>query len=126
MFGIDKDDLDIKDVVRLSNLFVVPYRTMARRLYEIGVVSQTKYENFKAYTDEQAELWNSRLGLSVPVRKDKIGLSNLVDKAIEAYEKNLITYDRLEYLLEFSELTPEKMGISRQADYQPPTDEESL
>lgn len=113
VFGIDKGSLGMKEVVRLANLFVVPYRTMVKRLYEISVISKKKCEEFLSYTDEQAAIWYHRLGLSVPVRKDKIGLSNLVDKAMELYEAHLITYDKLEYLLGFAELTPERMGVTK-------------
>lgn len=124
VFDMDQDSLNIKEVVRLANYFVVPYRTMVRRLYEIGIFSRKKYEAFKSFTDEQADIWRNRLGLSVSVRKDKIGLSDLVDRAIELYEKHLITYEKLEYLLEFAELTPEKMGVVKSEPYQPPTEEE--
>ena len=124
VYGIDKNALSIKDIVKLANLFVVPYRTMVKRLHEIGVCSKREYEKFKEYTDEQAKIWRNRLGLSVPVRKDEVGLSNLVDKAMELYEKNLITYEKLEYLLELAELTPEKMGIALNNGYEPPTDDE--
>ena len=124
IFDINRDDLSIKDIVKLANIFVVPYRTMTKRLYEIGLFSKKEYEEFKSYTDEQADIWRNRLGLSVPERKNKIGLSNLVDKAMELYENHLITYEKLEYLLEFAELTPVKMGIERENSYQPPTDEE--
>ena len=57
-------------------------------------------------------------------RKNKIGLSDLSDKALDLYERNMITYEKLEYLLEFAELTPEEMGIKSVNQYQPPTDEE--
>lgn len=124
VFDIDKDNLSIKEIVRLANLFVVPYKTMVRRLYETEIFSKKDFEKFMVYTANEVDIWRNRLGVSVPVRKDKIGLSNLVDKGLDLYEKHLITYEKLEYLLGFAELTPEKMGIVRENDYQPPTDEE--
>lgn len=124
IFNMDKDDLNIKDIVRLSNLFVVPYRTMVRRLHETGILGNKEFDKYISYTDNQAEVWKNRLGLSVPERKNKIGLSDLVDKALELYDKKLITYEKLEYLLEFAELTPGKMGVEKEDDYQPPTDDE--
>ena len=48
----------------------------------------------------------------------------MTDKALDLYERNMITYEKLEYLLEFAELTPEEMGIKSVNQYQPPTDEE--
>lgn len=123
-YGIDKDNVEPKDIVRLSNLFAVPYQTMARRLHEIGAYQDKTYARYKAYTDMYTEIMEKRMGLSVPVRKDKIGLSNLVDRAMELYEKKLITYEKLEYLLGMAELMPEDMGIENQQEYQPSTDEE--
>jgi len=124
LFEISKDNLRVKDVVRLANHFVVPYHTMVKRLYEINVCPQNYYGEFMSCTDNQAEIWRKRLGISLPVRKEKIGLGDLVDKAMEAFERGLITYEKLEYLLEFSELTPEKMGIVQTTSYVPPKDDE--
>lgn len=124
VFNMDKDNLNIKDIVRLSSLFVVPYRTMVRRLHEIGVLAKKDFEKYISYTDEEADTWKNRLGVSIPERKNKIGLSDLADKALDLYERNMITYEKLEYLLEFAELTPEEMGIKSVNQYQPPTDEE--
>lgn len=124
VFEISRDHLDVKGIIRLANLFIVPYKTMVKRLYETGIISRKEFENFMACTEEQIEVWHNRLGLSMPVRKDKIGLSDLIDKGMDLYERHLITYEKLEYLLEFAELTPEKMGIQRRKAYQPPTDEE--
>lgn len=124
VFGIEKENLSMKEIVRLANLFVVPYKTMVKRLYEIAILSKKDFEKFMLFTEEQANIWRNRLGLSVPVRRDKIGLSNLVDKGMDLYEKHLITYEKLEYLLEFAELTPVELGIERVSTYQPPTEEE--
>lgn len=41
----------------------------------------------------------------------KIGLSNLVDRAIELYERKLITFEMLEYLLGLSELTNKRQEV---------------
>lgn len=124
VFDIDKDGLGTKEIVKLANLFTVPYKTMVKRLYETNILSRKEFEQFMIITDEQVDIWCNRLGLSVPVRKDRIGLSNLVDKAMNLYEKHLITYEKLEYLLEFAELTPKEMGIEKESAFQPPTDEE--
>lgn len=124
IYGIDKENIEMQDIVRLANIFVVPYRTMVKRLYEIGIYKEKKFAEYMIYTEKQADIWKNRLGLSVPVRKDKIGLSDLVNKAIKLYEKELITYEKLEYLLEFSKLTPTEMGIEEKEEYQLPTDDE--
>ena len=124
VFGIDKNNLNVKDIVRLANHFVVPYHTMARRLFETDVCSNDQFEEYKLYTEEYASIWRNRLGISLPVRKDKIGLSNLIDMAMELYEHDLITYEKLEYLLGFAELTPKNLGILQNKSFTPPTDAE--
>lgn len=123
-YGIDKDSISVKDIIKLANIFVVPYRTMVRRLNEIGIYRENMYDRLKAYSDKYAERMGKRLGLTNPVRKDLIGLSNLVDKTMELYEKKLITYEKLEYLLGLSRLTPAEMGVEEKEKYEPPTDEE--
>lgn len=60
--GIGRFRLDVKDVIRLSEVFVVPYRVMVKRLYEVRACSLKEYERLMAYTDERVEIWRSRLG----------------------------------------------------------------
>ena len=124
LYGIGIHNISVKEIVRLANHFVVPYHTMVRRLHEIGVSSQEQYEELYSCTDDQAEIWRNRLGISVPVRKEKIGLSDLVDIAMELFNNHLITYEKLEYLLSFAELSPGEMGIEEIARYTSPTDDE--
>ena len=123
-YGIDKENMEMRDIVRLSNIFVVPYRTMVKRLHEIGIFKERKFAEFIIYSEEQADIWKNRLGLSVSVRKEKIGLSDLVNKAILLYEKGVITYEKLEYLLDFSGVAPIEMGIEQVKDYRFPTNDE--
>lgn len=62
---------------------------MVKRLYEINVYSADKFNLFMQYTNQDVTIWRDRLGLSLPVREKKIGLSDLVDKTISLYEKKL-------------------------------------
>ena len=123
-YGIAKEIVSIKDIVQLSYLFMVPYCTMVKRLCEIGLlkgVAETEFMNISA---EQIAIWKKRLGLLPTVRESKIGLSNLVDTAMNLYEKRMITYEKLDYLLAFSELSPEEMGVEEPCKYIPPTEAE--
>ncbi len=43
---------------------------------------------------------------------------------MEAYEKGYITYEKLEYLLEFSNLIPADLGIKKKDSYAFPSDDE--
>lgn len=124
IYQINKETISVKEIVMLATLFTVPYKTMVKRLYEINVYSADKFNLFMQYTNQDVTIWRDRLGLSLPVREKKIGLSDLVDKTISLYEKNLITYEKLNYLLEMADLTPEKMGIKTKPTYVPPSEEE--
>lgn len=123
-YSVDKNKIDIKDIFILSNLFIVPYKTMVKRLYEIKLINQKRYTELMELSKEEVEIWRNRLGLSLPTRDNKIGLSNLVDKAMELYERKKITREKLEYLLDFAGLTVKEMGIKDEEPYIPPTDEE--
>lgn len=123
-YDISKDNISIKEILRLSTLFLVPYKTMVRRLKEIKIFNKTSYEKFSSVSKEEIEMWRTRLSIRLPVRENKIGLDNLVDKAMELYEKKLITIEKLEYLLSFADLSIEQLGIETAPVYVPPTDEE--
>ena len=122
-YGIKRDNIGIKEILKLATLFLVPYKTMVRRLYEINIFKQSQ-ERFGNISKEQIDSWRTRLGISLPIRENKIGLDNLVDKAMELYEKKLITIDKLEYLLSFADLSPIKLGVEEVPAYTLPTDEE--
>lgn len=123
-YSVEKNKIGIKDIFKLSNLFIVPYKTMVKRLYEIKLINQNRYKDLMKLSNEEVEIWRNRLGLSLPSRDNKIGLSNLVDKAMELYESKKITIEKLEYLLDFAGLTVKEMGIKYADFYIPPTEEE--
>lgn len=123
-YNIDKNKIDIKDIFKLSNLFVVPYKTMVKRLYEIKLINHKRYTEIMELSNEEVEIWRNRLGLSLPTRDNKIGLSSLVDEAMELYERKKITREKLEYLLDLAGLTVKEMGIEDEEHYIPPTDAE--
>jgi hypothetical protein len=97
---------------------------MVKRLYETKLINEKKYCELIQLSNEEIEIWRNRLGRSLPIRDNKIGLSNLVDLAMELYEKRKITKEKLEYLLDFAGLTMEEMGIETEEIYIPPTDDE--
>lgn len=110
-YSVDKSKIDIKDIIKVSNLFIIPYKTMVKRLYEIKLINRKRYIELMELPNEEIEIWRNRLGLSLPTRDNKIGLSNLVDKAMELYEEKKITREKLEYLLNLAGLDLEEMGI---------------
>lgn len=114
----------IKSILQLASLFSVPYRTMAKRLFEIGEISNVEAEGFLTETDDAIEQYKKRYSiLSVKV-DERVTLDNLVELAMSAYEKGLISFEKLEYLLEMSKLRPEDLGIERKSSYSFPSDDE--
>jgi len=37
-YGINRDNIGIKEILKLATLFLVPYKTMVRRLYELNIL----------------------------------------------------------------------------------------
>lgn len=124
IYNINKACFELKDIVRLAHLFVVPYQTMVKRLFDIGVCKESQMSKLAELSEEQLATWKKRLGLLAPIHESKIGLSNLLDMAVDLYEKKLITYAKLDYLLAFAEVTPEELGIKEPSEYIPPTEAE--
>ena len=111
-YAISIETITEKEIVQLAGLFLVPYKTMVRRFLELGFISNENYQKFMALTGDDVEILRKRLSFSLPVRENKIGLNTLVDCAMDLYEKNLITVEKLEYELSFANLTLEDMGIA--------------
>jgi Zn-dependent peptidase ImmA (M78 family) len=111
IYSVDCKNVTLKDILKLADLFSVPYITMVRRFYEIGIF--TKQECL-CYSDPKK--WDipavkKRYSIITPEPDGRIAIDNLTDLAMEAYEKKRITFERLEYLLSLSQLTPSDVGI---------------
>ena len=112
-YGIRKNEITIKEVLQLCDIFTMPYKMMVRRLCEIDVINDTVFIELLYTTEKELEKQKTILGIKAPVKQDYIVLDKLIMKSVELYERNLITYEKLEYLLEFAEKTPEDVGISK-------------
>ena len=62
VFDIDKDGLSTKEIVKLANLFTVPYKTKVKRLNETNIHSRKELEKFMIITDEQEDICCNRMG----------------------------------------------------------------
>lgn len=114
----------VKSILRLASLFSVPYRTMVKRLAEINVMSNGDAEVFLAETEDAIEKYKKRYSISEIKSDERIAMDNLVELAVNAYEKKLITYEKLEYLLGISNLKPKDLGIQEKSAYSFPADDE--
>lgn len=112
IYAISSETITEKEVVQLAYLFLVPYKTMVKRFFELGLISNEKYQKFMSLTSEDVEILRKRLSISLPIRENKIGLNTLVDQAMDLYERKLITLEKLEYELSFADLSLKDMGIT--------------
>ena len=110
-YSLSSGNMGIKEILKLSHIFLVPYKTMVVRLFETKQLTRKQFEDFMAEPADQIAIWRKRLGLELLERENKISLDNLLDKAMNAFERKLITRAKFEYLLSFTNTTPEKLGI---------------
>lgn len=121
---IDVKKITVKDVLLLANIFMVPYKTMLIRLQEISLIDDLKYRVLFDIPRADLEVWRKRYGILGFEKTDKISLDNLINKAVELYEEDKITKEKLEYVLNFAKLELEDVGVEKSHIYIPPTDEE--
>lgn len=114
----------IKSVLQLASIFSVPYRTMVKRLYEISVISNSEADSLLAETEDSIEKYKRRYSFPSISADERITMDNLVELAVNAYEKGLISFEKLEYILEMSKLSPEDLGIEKKPSYSFPSDDE--
>ena len=114
----------VKSILQLCEVFVVPYRTMAKRLQECGFITKAELKHFLEESEETICKYRKLYSFTLNEPDERIALDNLVELAVDAYESKYITFEKLEYLLELSNLTTEELGIYKQANYEIPSDEE--
>lgn len=116
--------ISIKSILQLANLFVVPYRAMAKRLKEINVISKDELEQFLSESDDSIQQYKKRYAFLAPESDGRIAVDNLAELAVSAFESKLVTYEKLEYLLELCGLKPDDLGIRKEYGTAFPSDEE--
>jgi len=115
--NIKRDSIGLRGIVELMDVFLVPYKTLVRRLYEIDYINLLKCNEFLNEEDKKEDkgvmLWQKRLGLCTRnnERTQGIKLDKLVDMALDLYDKDQITYEKLNYLLGLSNLNPGEFNI---------------
>ena len=110
--NIPRHGIYAKHVMQLASIFVVPYKTMARRLRELEIIDDPKCNGLLALTQREISITKRRLGILTPIQDNKIVLGNLVEIAMNLYEQSRITSDKLEQILSYSNLSLEDMGIT--------------
>lgn len=107
--------VDLGIIIRLMDKFVVPYKTIVRRLYEIEYVNRELCEKLLAVERLNIERTQKRLQLCEKNNaiSQRVKLGNLVDLALQSYEQGLRTYEKLEALLGLVKESPEYYGIQK-------------
>ena len=121
-YGITQ--ISIKEVLQLAVLFTVPYKAMVKRLHETGYIDDNERAEMLAETDESISRCRKKYALLDEEGDDKIAMDNLVELSTNAYEADLLSYEKLEYLLKLCCLKPEELGIVPESAGSFPSDEE--
>ena len=124
-----KGKVEIKDIIGLMDVFLMPYKTIVRRLREIEFISEKQCNEFLAIPDRDENngvmLWQKRLGLCArnneKTMRKKLG--NLIDMSLEAYEQESITFDKLAYILSLAQQNPEQYNIHTKIEILPSEEE---
>lgn len=122
--NIDKTNINLKDILKLSELFLFPYKAMVKRLHELDIITKKEADKFLLISDEALAKKRNLYSIYQPIPDNRISIDNLIELAVTKYEQKLITFEKLEYLLSLEKLTMSDVGISEESNYQFPTDEE--
>ncbi|UZH06066.1 ImmA/IrrE family metallo-endopeptidase [Heyndrickxia coagulans] len=109
--------ISAEDIVKLMSLFFVPYKTMVRRLYEIGFINEKQLKQFYSIPDRDPQngvlLIRKRLQLSdrSQDRTCEIFFEDLINNAIKAYDQGKISEKELRYILSLAKQSPESLNL---------------
>lgn len=115
--NITKDKLGMSDIVRLMAIFLVPYKTIVRRLYEIEYITKSRMDTLIDVPDRDPDsgvLLQRRIlqiSDSSQKRTGEMAFEGLIENALDAYERKLIDEKRLSYLLSLIQKSPDQFGI---------------
>jgi len=123
LYSIIPGKITIKNILTLASLFTVPYKTMIKRLHEVGAISSEERREYLNKSENAINQLRKRYSIPIPETDNRIVLDNLVELAVSSYEKKQITYEKLEYLLSMSNLKPADVGISEPSLFIPPSDD---
>ncbi|MCT4612611.1 MAG: XRE family transcriptional regulator [Clostridia bacterium] len=110
---IDEND-EILKTLMISSKFLVPYKIIVERLYESKIIELSdKNKLLKIEKDELLQLASTEECCRLNYEKvnQNVELGQYVKKAIEMYDNDLYTYNKLKQALEIIEKKPEEYGI---------------
>ncbi|MDE6635757.1 MAG: hypothetical protein K2K09_04015 [Lachnospiraceae bacterium] len=84
---------------------------MVKRLNETGLIGEEELKKFLLESDDSITRYKKRYALSSLKSDSRIDMDTLAELAVNAFESDLVTYEKLEYLLGLCGLKPEDFGI---------------
>lgn len=115
---VDREKVNLKHIITLMDKFGVPYKTMVRRLFEIGYLNESDCMKLLQIPDRNEKTGvialqkRFQIGGEMQKRTYTIRLGSLVDEAITAFENKKIAFRKLEKILRLGKLTPSDFNIS--------------
>lgn len=117
-WGVQKEKVDLEHIIRLMSIFLVPYKTIIRRLFEIDYISEKQLNSFLEIPDRNPKdgvlLQRKILQIndSSQERSEEIIFEGLVENAIKAFQSNLIDEKKFAYLLSLVKKSPADYGLA--------------
>ena len=106
--------LNTKSVLLLADLFMIPYREMVERLFELDWIDAKTCELMLKPSALDIEQCRKKYAYPIHKADNTIAVDNLAELTISAFDERLITYEKMEYLLEICGLKPlEDFGICK-------------
>ena len=115
--------IELGHIIELMDIFLVPYKTMVKRLREIGKLSDVKeYEYYLNLDDrnEKSEVVMIQRELGKCQRNNDITkikkMPNFIKMALELFEQNAKTYEKLKCQLNNFGFIPEDFNIKQKEE----------
>lgn len=112
------DELTLMHVLKLSEYFLVPYKTIVRRLREENIIDEENFYDFEEITKEKLKFTTNRYELCVKnnlISKEK-RYGEYTNMLLKLYENDLRTYSELKEMLELLKSVPSDFGIDEETD----------
>lgn len=106
---IHKNSVTSIQAVELAHIFEIPYKSMVRRLYEIGYIKKPLFKNL--LSEPNVPIIRKKLQLEKVETKPIIHYEGLAQNACDLYQKGLISPKKLQNLLALIQKEPKDFGI---------------
>lgn len=125
MLNIDEMNIQLNDIVQLMPIFQVPYKTIVRRLQELHYITEKQCIVLLGIPDRDEttgvllKMKVLQLSLDSQARSKVIMLDGFIEKILQAYQDEHISYNELRESLALANKTPGSFGLPEMtaADY---------